>query len=227
MRDMSDANMVIEFAGKSDVVIKLGDGKIISTKTVALVDLLMALSRDMEITTGILPHGTRFYRGTKQEYSIGIQVQGKVRTAEFRLPEVGSTTMTVPFPELLFIFSISDKRVTETKLFSCIPPIGRPHDRLYMFPYGNVYDKTGRVCWGSIVLPEIAEPVMLDGVVARFFTSVFSGHLISGTSTFHPPEGVVNLRTLLGHMVGKEYFPDKVLKASELTIGAAMTAKDG
>lgn len=226
MSDMSTA-IIIEIKDKSDVTVKMKNGSVVSTKSVTLADLLMALSRDMEITTGILPHGTRFYRGTVQAYDIGIQVATKVRTAEFRLPEVGSKTMTVPFPEMLFIFSVRNKRIVDTKVFSCIPPIGRPHDRLYMFPYGNVYDKTGRVCWGSVVLPDVAEPVMLDGIVARFFTSVFSGHLMSGTSTFHPPDGVVNLRTLLEHMSGQEHFPDKVLKASELTIGAAMAAKDG
>lgn len=52
---------------------------------------------------------------------------------------------------------------------------------------------------------------------------MFSGHLVNGTSLFNPPEGVVNLRTLLENLSNQEFFPDNILKTSSLIIGKAMS----
>jgi hypothetical protein len=134
--------------------------------------------------------------------------------------------MTVPFPEILFVVCVREKRIAESRLFACIPPIGRPHDRLYRFPFGNVYED-GRICWGNMTLPQIDEPIVLDSVVGRFFSSVFSGHLVNGTSMFNPPQDVVNLRTLLEHLAGQEHFPDRILRMSDTTLGMAMSAHNG
>ena len=62
--------------------------------------------------------------------------------------------------------------------------------------------------------------------MSRFFTSVFSGHLVYGTNMFNAPEGVVNLRTLLEHLSGQEHFPDRILKPSDMTVGTAMAPRD-
>jgi hypothetical protein len=222
-----------DFINRTTLVLEIADGSHeavvkfktknggITTKTVSVSDFLMELSQDMEITTGILPSGTKFYAGTKNSYLIGVQVPAKVRTAEFRLDN-GLCTMTVPFPEILFIFMVREGQIIDSKLFACIPPIGRSYDRLYRFPFGNVYD-TGVICWGGIVLPKINEPIVFDGVIGRFFTCVFSGHLVYGTNMFNPLEGVVNLRTLLEHLVGQEHFPDHILKQSNITLGMVMS----
>lgn len=225
--DVTDATLTIELKqGRSEAVARFkANGDKITTKTIAVSDLIAELSRDLEITTGVLPGGTRFYSGTKSVYRIGIQVPAKVRTADFNLHDVGPMKVTVPFPEMLFVFSIREKRISDSTLFACIPPIGRPHDRLYFFPFGNVYED-GRVCWGSVHQPQIEEPIVLDTMVTRFFGSVFSGHLVHGSSMFNPPEeGVVNLRTLLEHLSGREHFPDRVLKASNATLGSAMAER--
>jgi hypothetical protein len=221
--NIDKAKLIIEIAdGSSEAVAQFRAKDEVLTKTIAIADLLAELSRDMEITTGILPSGTKFYAGTKNAYRIGIQVPAKVRTAEFRLYDYGLRTVTVPFPEILFVFSVNGQRIIHSKLFACIPPVGRSYDRLYRFPFGNVYEN-GDICWGSNTHPQVTEPIVLDAVVGRFFTSVFSGHLVHGTNMFHPPEGVVNLRTLLEHLEGKEHFPDRVLKTSDVTLGAAMS----
>lgn len=221
--DSNNATLIMEIGnGSSEASVKFKTKDCVVTKTVSIVELLAELSRDMEITTGILPTGTKFYAGTKNAYRIGIQVPSKVRAADFTLHEVGTRKMTVPFPEILFMFEIKDKRIMESGLYACVPPVGRPYDRLYRFPFGNVYEN-GTVCWGNAVHPEIGEPIVLDSVVSRFFTSVFSGHIVNGTNMFYPPEGVVNLRTLLEHLSGKDHFPDQILKPSNLTVGTAMT----
>ncbi len=225
MRNLEGATLTLEIGdGSSEAVAKLKSPDGVWTKTVSVADLLLELSKDMEITTGILPSGTKFYSGTRNRYRIGIEVSAKVRTADFKLHEVGQRSMTVPFPEMFFVFAVGDRRITDSLLFACLPPIGRSHDRLYHFPFGNVWED-GRICWGNIAHPEIAEPIALDGVVNKFFSSIFSGHLVHGTNMFHPPSGVVNLRTLLEHLAGQEHFPDTMLKASDTTVGGAMSSK--
>ncbi len=225
--DATNATLTIELKqGRTEAIarFKTDEGKI-ATKTIAVADLIAELSRDLEITTGVLPGGTRFYSGTKSVYRIGIQVPAKVRTADFTLHDVGPKRITVPFPEMLFVFSIREKRISDSTLFACIPPIGRAHDRLYFFPFGNVWED-GRICWGSVHQPQIEEPIVLDTMVTRFFSSAFSGHLVHGSSMFNPPEeGIVNLRTLLEHLSGQEHFPDRILKASNTTLGSAMSER--
>jgi len=216
------ASMAIEIDEEySGAVVRLkgADGKV-STKTVSVDDLIFRLAKEVEMTTGILPAGTKFYSGTKNSYKIGIQVPSKVRTIQARLDDI-LCEKTIPFPETLFVFSVNDTKVLDSLLFACIPPLGRMDDRLYAFPLGNVYDD-GPICWGNnYVFPSITDPIILDGVVGRFFSSAFSGHMVE-RGLFNAPAGVVNFRTLLDHLSGKEYFPDSILKKSK-TLSEAMS----
>jgi hypothetical protein len=223
--DTSRTTLTVEIGdGSNEAVARLKAKDGAFTKTVSVAALLTELSRDMETTTGILPAGTKFYAGTRVSYRVGIQVPAKVRAADFTLHDVGTRRMTVPFPEVLLVFGVRNKRIVESSLYACIPPVGRTYDRLYRFPFGNVYENGG-VCWGNVEHPEVGEPIVLDSVVSRFFTSVFSGHIVHGTNMFHAPEGVVNLRTLLEHLSGQEHFPDRILKPSDITLGAAMALR--
>jgi len=203
-----------------EAIARYSGGDKTSIKTISINELIAAVSKDLEITTGILPSGTRFYSGTKKQYCIGMQVPAKVRTVKFSMMD---KSYMLPFPELLFVFSIRDKNIIKTKLFACIPPIGRKHDMLYLFPFGNVYED-GSICWGSVNRYNVEEPAALDGMVASFFSSVFSGHLTWGTRMFHPPadSGVGDLRGLVEYLSGKEHFPDNILKASSINIGSAL-----
>ena len=220
---MDGETLTIELGGDHrEAVARLRTGDTVSVKAISVSDLVMELSRDLEITTGVLPGGTKFYSGTKKAYRIGIQIPARIRTAKFNLGDLGEVWFTVPFPETLFVFGIRDGRIVDSALYSCVPPIGRPQDWLYFFPFGNVY-VSGNICWGSVAMADIKEPVALDTMVARFFGSVFSGHLVNGTSMFRPPDGVVNLRTLLEHLSGQESFPDGILKISDTTVGMAMS----
>jgi hypothetical protein len=221
--------LVLEVADKSEeAILRTYVGDSVSVKTVAVADVVSALAKELEMSTGILPAGTRFFSGTRQLYSVGVQVPAAARTVRFNLAGTGLATVTVPFPELLFVFKVGNRRLDtgNTSLFACIPPIGKAYDPLYRFPFGNVWESgsdEGKVCWGDIQIPEIDEPVVLDSVVAKFFSSVFTGHLVHGTSMFVPPNSeVVNLQTLLEHLKDKRFFPDGMLKQSGSTLGKAM-----
>ena len=222
---MEDKTFSVEVLdGKREAVAKLRTKSGVLVKPISVSDLILALSREMEMSTGVLPCGTRFFSGTKQAYTIGVQVPSGTRAAQFDIGDGGLKLMTIPFPELLFVFKVDNDRLdtTESSLFACLPPIGRPQDPLYFFPFGNVWENGG-ICWGDVHIPTIDELVVLDSVVAKFLSSIFSGHLVHGTAMFVPPDPeVVNLRTLLEHLQGKQFFPDGTLKQSNVTLGAAM-----
>lgn len=200
----------------SDAAVEIRQGDKTVRKRVAAEELVAALAGTLKIDTGLLPAGARFFSGSRSDYRVGIEVPGIVRSAVFSLQSVGRLEKRIPFPSTFFQFHVVDKSVRETDVYACVPPLGGASQRLYRFPLGNV-DADGRVCWGgaSPSSLEIRAPFVLDSVVNRFFSSVFSGHYIQGVSAFHPPEGVVNLATLLDHLEGLSSFPSEILRVSD------------
>lgn len=217
MRDLNDAEFLIRLSGAGgDATVETNKDGQKRVKRVSTEDLVSALAGTMKIDTGLLPAGTRFYAGSKGEYRIGIGVPGMVRTASFSLPNVGKFEKRIPFPHTLFSFRVSARKVSESQMYAFVPPLGNSYQRLHRFPLGNVFDN-GQICWGSVKLHEmdIREPVVLDSVVNRFFSSVFSGHLVHGVAGFHPPEGVTNLQELIDHLEGMTSFPKEILRISD------------
>lgn len=193
-------------------------------KTVATEDLVASIAGTMKMSTGLLPFGTKFYTGSRSEYRIGIEIPGIVRHASFSLPNIGKFEKRIPFPATLFLFHIQGDRIEQSKLYACRPPVARDYDQLYWFPLGNVFD-SGKICWGSVKHREmkIASPMMLDSVVNRFFSSVFSGHLVHGTQAFNPPNSsIVNLETLANHLEGHASFPTGVLRSAGVNLKRAL-----
>ena len=119
-------------------------GKPMVTRLVSADDLVSALTSGFEITTGILPHGTKFYSGTKNRYRIGVEVTGRRRKAEFSL-HGGKLEAEIPFPDMLFVFEVSGNRHISSRAFSFIPPLGLASNQLYLFPFGNV-NHNGHIC---------------------------------------------------------------------------------
>lgn len=192
-------------------------GKPMVTKTVAIDDLVAAMSKGFEITTGILPQGAKFYSGTKTQYKIGIEVPGRRRTASFSLGG-DHFDAELPFPDMLFVFEVGRGHYKSSQGFAIIPPVGLPSDPLYLFPFGNI-SHNGSICWGSAANGEVRDAIMLDSAVNKFFSSVFSGHYVWGTNTFNPPEGVGDLRELIDHLKNQDDFPSSLLKPCGMTLG--------
>lgn len=220
MRDNRTLIDLDDASGEAQVWIQRA-GKPMITKTVSIDDLVAAMSKGFEITTGILPQGVKFYSGTKSHYKIGIEVPGRRRTVSFSLT-TGKFDVEIPFPDMLFIFEVSRGHYQSSKGFAVIPPVGLSNDQLYLFPFGNI-SHNGSICWGSAATGEVTDAIMLDSAVNKFFSSVFSGHYVWGTNTFHPPEGVGDLQELINYLKDKEDFPSSMLKPCGMTLGEVLS----
>lgn len=197
-------------------------GRSAVVKTIATDDLIAALAKGFQITTGILPSGTKFYAGTRTQYRLGVEVPGKRRTASFSLRGRDPFDIEIPFPDMLFVFEVSSGQLTSSRAFAVRPPLGLPQDRLYLFPYGNVA-MGGGVCWGSAASGRIQSAIMLDAAVNKFYSSVFSGHYVWGTNTFNAPEGVGDLHELLQHVKDLDDFPSSYLKPDTLVLNDVLS----
>lgn len=225
MIDNNPGRVVIQFNEQSTeaavITTRNGTSK---RKTVATEDLVASIAGTMKMSTGLLPFGTKFYTGSKTEYRIGIEIPGIIRHTSFSLPNIGRFEKRIPFPSTLFLFHIQNDRIEQSKLYACRPPLARDYDTLYWFPLGNVFT-SGQICWGSVKYRDmkITSPMVLDSVVNRFFSSVFSGHLVHGTQAFHPPnDGITSLKTLVDHLEGQTAFPTNALKSAGVTLRKAL-----
>jgi hypothetical protein len=196
-------------------------GKPMISKTVGADDLVSALASGFQITTGILPHGTKFYSGTKNHYRIGVEVPGRRRTTEFSL-HMEKLSVEIPFPDMLFVFEISRGSYSSSRAFSVVPPLGLPSNQLYLFPFGNV-NHNGQICWGSAARGEVKDAIVLDSAINKFFSSVFSGHYVFGTNTFTPPPKVGDLRQFIRFLEDKDDFSQDLLKPCGMVLSDVMS----
>jgi len=171
--ESSDAHIMITRNGNSN------------RKNVSLDDLIGALTSGYQISTGILPTGTKLFAGTRSAYKILIEVPGKVREILIGRNESDLRSHVVPFPRTAFVFNVKNNRAVSTHVYALANPISTLQDSLYVFPFGNVYDSNSSVCWGGVSLPEVREPINLSSIINLFFQSNFNGDLItSRTVTF-------------------------------------------
>lgn len=164
-------------------------------KTVMIDDLKHTIGATHQMSTGLLPAGTRFFEGTHQKFKILIEVAPKIRPLliDFNeweracgMPHSGRMveTLQVPCPACIFFFNVFNGRADYVNMVALKKSFENMNDVLYRFPYGNT-GTDGGVCWNSVKIPEIKSPLMAREIVRLFFDSNFNGHLIS-TNTIVP-----------------------------------------
>ena len=202
----------------ANVAITKEDGTI-DQKTVSLNDIITNLASSYKFSTGLLPRGTRAFSGSSVTYSIVIEAAARRREISHEdLREV------VPFPHCIFAFYVKNNTISNTRLYCRPQPLESDSDFLYNFPFGNVYHNDGRICWGSVSLPEIRTPMNLIGVVNMFFTSGFNGDLFDpGVSFNHPvytgkERRINSLANLIRYMSKRDVFPADMLIESAKTL---------
>lgn len=186
--------------------------------------LVDALSKQVKFETGLLPKGTKYFKHMENRDIIVIEYPAHLRQIQFGHDH---TLFTLPIPTTVHFFTLylqgNHYQFGGSKCFCLVQPLISPATDLYTFPYGNVGNSGGDVCWGSIRLPDIKE---LPGVLAyvdTFFSSVFNGDL--GDNTFHPfhytAEDGTNVNVnhaarLMAYLNGKTEFPmDKLIHTSD------------
>jgi len=159
---------------------KTPEGGIIA-RYVNPVDLGTVLSKQGKLDTGILPPATRYFSRGSGAVTMVLEVRPHVRPIT---TTNGGEMAVVPFPALLFKLVLAENAsaaydVRSVRVVAYKDPALTPGSQLYRFPYGNVYDD-GRICWGSIGVPQVKEIVNASAICELFLTSMFNGHLGNG-----------------------------------------------
>lgn len=195
-------------------------------KIVDLDDFALTLAKQVKVDTGLLPHGTRFYRKSgKVEYLV-LEVPFHIR--DFFTKDDHS--YIVPMPPTLHILRLDlsegDVRtLSKSMCFSIKEPVTSLNSLLYTFPYGNV-SGSGDVCWGGVRVPSFASLSQFQVVPELLFSSKFNGDLDFGTFqsfTTPAPESKIITRgsQLAVHLHKVPQFPRHILTQS-LTLAQAI-----
>lgn len=213
-------------ADNSDASVSIcGPDGVTREKCISVEDLTANLARRNVMTTGLLPSNCRMFKGDRNNYTIVLESPAKVRRFQLyvsqRAYEEGENNyspenLMVPFPYTLFFFSVNNRRVCNTMVYSLDRKLGTEEDALFYFPYGNVYDN-GRVCWGRVELPEIGSPMALAGLVGLFFDAPFNGDLTNGRIFTPPNDNVNDFWALVRYMAEQSTFPSDVLRRAGTT----------
>lgn len=206
------------------------DKGLVKQKSTEIESLISGLVSDYTLTTGLLPLGTRLYKGSNANFGIVIETPAKVR--DMTLSKYNSTgskrineVIQVPYPVCLFYFNIKDGKMWDTRIHSLKYPIQSENDQLYCFPYSNVY-RDGRVCWGEVTIPKIVKPMDLVGVINLFLGSQFNGDLAGGNFTPPKDKNFNDFWSLVNYVKPMQEFPIEVLAASGLTLKQILREKE-
>jgi len=189
----------LDFYSETIVMYRVEEG-VMSSRPVSAVDIASAMTRDLVLTSGLLPADTLWWTRTREGNQIALWRKPQLtrlalQVEAFKPPE----RFHVPAPGLVFI------------CHSRRPPLvyaakRRPRsneDMLYHAPFYNIF-RDGRVCPGTHDFPE--EPALIP---SSFFESLFS--LTGDTldrSTRHPN----SLQALWEELDGKKKYPLDDLK---------------
>lgn len=153
-------------------------------KSIGLESMSRVLNRDSEFDTGFLPLYGRHYMGIKRYIKAGDKEILFIEASPAnRLVKYGSNSKeitNVRFPGLMMsVMCVADSRgklkVKDTRLFSTVNPILRESDMLYRFPFGNIFQPDGRVCWGNIENSALGNIKNLTHAGSLLDTFLFSG----------------------------------------------------
>jgi hypothetical protein len=195
-------SLLIEINDCGEACVKFNSGNLTKVKNISVSSLVERLSSNCKIDTGLLPHGTIWFGGSKNDYSILIEHPDFINSFNFN-----NVVYSIPFPRCLFKFVVRDRRI----ISSCVVALGHSvissGDCLYSFPFGNVFQDK-KICWGNVILPDILSPLALRGVISSFFNSGFNGDLFSYSRVRIEPFIFSNLIDI---MSGKEKFDTGIL----------------
>lgn len=171
------------------------EGGTTTTHQVSPDDVAAALTRDLAVSSGLLPPNTLWWKNSRNGPLVALWVAPKVRAVAMQdKPFEPPTRLRVPMPGAIFVCAPGQPPwVYAVK--------SRPRaatDTVYSFPAFNVFSH-GRVCPGTHQFGQ-----SLPNIPDEFFISYFS-HTgdFAGRSTKHPKD----LRALWEELNGKTQFP--------------------
>lgn len=155
-------------------------------------EVLDALNQQV-VMTPLLPPDTVIYARSAGKDMVVLTTPPEVRELLWQgYHDVGvkaGTKVQVPFPRCIFFITLrhADAKATTQNIFMDMRVFvmrGAPismEDKLYGFPFGNVYQgRDGSICWGGN-RPSCTNLRMAHGVAQLFLNSGFNGDLSNGS----------------------------------------------
>lgn len=120
----------------------------------------------------VLPYGTVQYI-TKDKNGIVCQetVVMEYQTVNRPFKYYKTVFPAIPFPTLLFRFTVTEERLTDAQVGVNTNTLLRDKSIVYHYPYSNVYPD-GKICFGSNVLPKIKKLTDLSMVPELFLSGI-------------------------------------------------------
>ncbi len=212
-------SMSVYFRSDTDLVtvnraFKNGDE---DSKTMYLLDFVNALTNSVGKTCytelGEMPYG--YFRGSINPSDTSNFKVAVIIPQDKRILTYFGEEHLVPFPELLFQFTVKSGRIKDSYVYSLVSSKGSR--KVAHFPYGNVYDD-GRICWGTNILPRVENMKAIERIVDLFFGSETNDDLYTVGRNIIKREQFFNQRGLILAAEGRKKFPSRWLKLYNLLL---------
>ena len=183
----------LDFYGNAVVLHLLGEGEI-STKLVSAGDVVLALLREVPLTSGLLPKGTLWWSQTRDGPEVALWRSARVwKVALVTEPLKPPRRLALPMPGLIFIC----QPARPPKVFAVKKRPRSTDDEVYHAPIFNLFGD-GRTCPGTHQFPE-----NIQDIPESFFTSFFTTEAVPwGRSQRHPD----SLESLWDELDGKKRY---------------------
>lgn len=181
------------------------------------------LLENLELATGFLPAGTRWYSRGDDKETIILESPPSIRRVSFSRG-AHRDEYTIPVPWTLWKFSLKNKHGKAILSSSCVWAMKNPitpgkekKHELFIFPFSNV---SGSICWGGSretqdIIKSIDHVSKIGRMVEVFWSAPFNTDLDGGKYTpFQNEKGetIDHCHGLLDHLDEKDKFPYEILK---------------
>lgn len=195
-------------------------------KSVDLQDFLRVIQANTASEFPLLPSGTRYLRAEKGIMNVAIERQAHAREVTFAGNDNKSKKLTVPFPTLIFIFSVKGNQLIKADLFSMKHSLLSTSQQLFDFPYSNA---NPGICWGKSKLPKIKNLMDLEIAVETFLGTSFNNDIGGNFQHFKLQKDITmgdkvilsagntidTTERLFDYLNGKPSFPHEILNLSQ------------
>ena len=180
---------------RESIILRLWAEGVITTRPVSALDVARAFTRDIPVSTGILPEGALWWMSCREGAEVALWQPPKVWPVALQMEAFKPPRrFTLPMPGLVFVC----QQGRSPRVYAAKRRPRKPEDTLYHAPLFNLFGD-GRTCAGTHRFPqEVAD------IPKSFFMAFFTREAdIRGRSKRHPD----NLLALWEELDGKKRFP--------------------
>ena len=173
------------------------EGRVTSVKMVSAMDIAHALSRELNLSSGLLPEKALWWTNTADGAVVAMYREPQVTKVALQVDlQKPAERYTIPMPGLIFICRPGG---TPPYVYAVKKRPTKPQDKVFKAPCFNIF-ADGRVCPGTHKFPK--EPA---GVPDSFFESFFSP---TGDTYERSKARPQNLRLHWEKLDGKDTYPN-------------------